>query len=348
MTSAFTIRAPDCFHAHLRNGDLLRAVLPSYVRQFARVLAMPNLRPREVRTTEDAERYGEEIRAALVACTQDTGILFTPLLTLFLTDATRPIDIELAHAAGVLAVKLYPLGVTTNSDAGVKDIFTLGPVLQEMERRGMVLCIHGEVPGIDPAYAEEAYAPTLIRIVEEFPTLRIVFEHISTAAMVACVESLPATVAATITAHHPRTQRSQVMNAQGVVIDPHLYCKPVAKLEHDCRAVRKKMTSGDSRFFFGSDSAPHPRAMKECAGCAAGVFSAPVAMETLVEMFEEDGCLERLEDFTSRFGAQFYGCTLNTGALECTRTAWVVPEDCGGVVPYRHGETLRWQTRRRS
>ncbi|MBI2482973.1 dihydroorotase [Candidatus Uhrbacteria bacterium] len=344
MTPSFTIRAPDCFHTHLRNGALLGAVLPYYVRQFARVLAMPNLKPREVRTAEDAERYAEAIRQARVE--QGLSEPFTALLTLFLTDATTPLDIEEAHRAGVVAAKYYPLGVTTNSDAGVRDIFALGPVLRQMEESGMVLCVHGEVPGINAALAEEAFLPTLQRLAFEFPRLRIVFEHISTAAAVACVASLPKTVAASITVHHACITRAQVFNVFGDICDAHLYCKPIAKEEADRRAVRQMMTSGDPRFFFGSDSAPHPRAMKEGAGCAAGVFSAPVAIETLVEIFEEDQVLERLEDFTSRFGAQFYGLERNTGCIECTCTDWVVPEECGGVVPFRHGGTIHWQMRR--
>lgn len=333
-----SIRRPDDFHVHLRQGAMLAKVLPATARRFGRALVMPNTRP-PTATAEDVSRYREEILTAASA----RNLRFEPLMTVMLTPATTPQTIFAAKDAGAIAAKLYPQGVTTNSSDGVKSVGALAPVFAAMERCGMALCLHGETPDVFCLDREEAFLPELRAIAREFPRLRIVLEHLSTASAVACVEALPDTVAATITVHHLRLTLDDVV---GNLLSPHHFCKPIAKRPHDREALVAAALGGNPKFFLGTDSAPHPQEVKEChAGCA-GVFSAPVALESLADLFDRLDALDRLEDFTSSFGSRFYGLPLNEGTVELKRESWQVPMDSlewWGLVPFHAGDTLRWR-----
>lgn len=333
MTGRLRIRRPDDWHLHVRQGDLLRQVLPLTTAHFARALVMPNTVP-PVLNAEAATAYAAELRA--VAGDRD----FLPLMTIQVTPATTAATVGAAVDAGVVAGKLYPEGVTTGADVGgVRNVEALWPTFGAMADHGMVLCVHGELPSASVLAREEAFLPVLERIARAFPSLRIVLEHVSTAAAVAAVRALP-NVGATVTAHHLRLTIDDVLSDRG--LQPHHFCKPVAKTAADRAALVEAATGGDPSFFFGSDSAPHPHARKESAAAPAGVFTAPVALAVLAEIFEEVEALDRLEAFVAEHGADHYGVERNQGFVELRREAWTVPERYGDVVPLAAGQSLAW------
>ncbi len=332
MIDRLTIRRPDDFHVHLRQGEMLNLVAPETAKQFARALVMPNTKV-PVLTGEYASRYREEIVRAAPG--------FEPLLSLYLTESTTLADIQAANGAGVVAGKLYPRGTTTQSAHGVliTKIWSLYETFREMEEVDMTLCIHAENPLAFCLEREAAFLPILHRLAEQFPKLRIVVEHVSSAAAVEFVTRLPSNVGATITAHHLLLTLDDVV---GGLLQPHHFCKPVAKRFEDRRVLIAAATSGNPKFFFGSDSAPHARDAKECAEGCAGIFTAPVALPLLARIFEDHGALERLEPFVSEFGARFYGLPLNDGTITLRREPWIVPKMIGDIVPFFAGKSLDW------
>jgi dihydroorotase len=337
-----SITRPDDFHLHLRDGLALADLVPPVAARFARALVMPNLDP-PVTTLKAAAAYRERILAAAPA-----GSDFEPLMTLYLTEAMSPREIERAAASGFIhAAKLYPAGATTNSAAGVREVAAIYPVLEAMSKTGFVLAIHGELadPALDPHEREPRFvAEVLAPLVGRFPDLRIVLEHVSTRAAVDFVTAAGANVAATITAHHLRCSR-RALFAGG--LSPHHYCRPVLQTEADREALTAAATSGNPKFFLGSDSAPHPRAQKECAHAAAGIYTGYAALELYAEAFAEAGALDRLENFASRFGAAFYGLPVNAGQVSLEEAAWSVPAALplgdGEVVPLGAGAPLRFR-----
>ena len=342
MTQTLTIRRPDDWHLHLRDGDMLKLVAPYTARQFRRAIIMPNLVP-PVTTIAAASAYRDRIRAAAGADSD-----FEPLMTAYLTDAIDPDEVAEGFQDGVFtACKLYPAGATTNSDSGVTDIRNIDAVLARMAEIGMPLLVHGEVvsPDIDifdreRVFLERILAPTL----ERFPDLKVVLEHITTSDSVAFVKAGGARIAATITAHHLRIDRNAMLVGG---IRPHMYCLPVAKRRRHKEALRETVTTGDPKFFLGTDSAPHARDAKESACGCAGIFSAPAALESYAETFEELGCLDKLEGFASEHGPRFYGLPLNAGTLTLERTGLDVPAaidpDGEDVTPFHAGERLNWR-----
>ena len=342
MTDRLTIRRPDDWHVHLRDGAMLTAVAHHTARQFARAIVMPNLTP-PVTTIAAAEAYRDRIIAALG---EETG--FTPLMTCYLTDASDPAEIERGHAAGVFtACKLYPAHATTNSAHGVTDIRALTGVLETMQRIGMPLLIHGEVTdrSIDIFDREAVFVErTLAPLTRDYPALKIVLEHITTAEAAAFVAEADHPVAATITPQHLLLNRNALFDGG---LRPHAYCLPVVKREAHRLAVRRAATSGSDRFFLGTDSAPHVVGAKESGCGCAGIFNAPFALETYCRAFDEDDALDQFEAFASENGARFYGLPLNEGTVTLVRDAVVVPGMIGmaetGVVPFLAGETLGWR-----
>lgn len=314
MPDTLTLRRPDDWHLHLRDGELLRAVLPHTAAHFGRAIVMPNLKPPVV-TAAQAAAYRDRIRAAL-----PEGADFTPLMTLYLTERTDPQDVVAGHRDGVVtAVKLYPAGATTNSDAGVRDIRAVDAVLEAMAEAGVPLLVHGEVtdPAVDifdreAAFIEQVLIPLRARI----PTLRVVFEHLTTADGVRYVQSCDEGVAATITPHHLMINRNAIFKGG---IRPHYYCLPIAKREIHRQALVSAATSGDPRFFLGTDSAPHLDPAKESACGCAGIFNAPNAVACTAQVFEDSGALEHLEAFTSRNGPAFYGLPVNDAEITLVR-----------------------------
>jgi dihydroorotase len=342
-----TIARPDDAHLHLRDGAMLRAVLPFSARQFGRALIMPNLKP-PVTTSAEAAAYRKEIMAAL-----PENADFTPLMTLYLTDATDPDDVEKGARDGIVAAaKLYPAGATTNSAEGVTDIQALAPVFERMQRIGLPLAIHGEVtdPNVDIFDREAVFIDrVLVPLRRHFPALRIVFEHVTTTEGVSYVfsEGQEGTLAATITAHHLRINRNALF-AGG--LQPHAYCLPVAKREKHRRALVEAATSGASMFFLGTDSAPHPRALKECANGCAGLFTAPAAMALYAETFDEADALDRLEAFASVNAAQFYKLPINKGFLTLEKSAKpreplkpILTSDGAEIVAFQDATPLFWE-----
>ena len=330
-----TIRMPDDFHVHFREGELLRRLAYLVAQQFGRAIAMPNTLNPPIRTVDDAIPYRDEIL-------MHSGNGFQPLMTLKLYPDTTPEVVRGAHAAGVVAVKYYPEGVTTNAEDGVSvgRLSELYPAFEAMQDIGMLLLLHGEMPGVFCLDREAAFLEVLRRLCSDFPGLKIVLDHITTAGAVEAVYTLPATVAATITLHHLELTLDDVI---GDKIMPHNFCKPVVKRPQDREALCYAVTSGNPKFFFGSDSAPHPICAKECAEGCAGVFTAPVAMPRLMEFFETLGCLTKLDPFVSQFGAEFYGLPLNQGTLTLVREPWIVPVEYAGVRPYLAGRTIIWR-----
>ena len=337
------IRRPDDWHLHLRDGPMLAAVLPATARVFARAIVMPNLDP-PVATVRDAAAYRNRIARA-----GKGGARFTPLMTLYLTDATEPDEVEKGYRAGiVIACKLYPANVTTNAARGVTDIANIRKVLARMEKVGLPLLVHGEVadPEVDifdreAVFIERVLAPLLA----DFEGLRVVFEHVTTKEAVDFVAEGPPRLAATITPHHLMINRNAMFRGG---LRPHAYCLPVAKRESHRLALRKAAVSGNPRFFLGTDSAPHPVAEKESACGCAGIFNAPVAMAAYACVFEEEGALAKLENFASHFGPEFYGLPVNEDTLVLERAPTEVPErleaaDGAAVVPFLAGETLPWR-----
>jgi dihydroorotase len=340
--TAITLRRPDDLHLHLRDGELMRSVLPFTAARFARALVMPNLRP-PVTTTEQALAYRQRILDAL-----PTGMTFEPLMTLYLTDRTDLAEVDRAKASGcIVGFKLYPAGATTHSDAGVTDIRRVHAVLARMEEQDLVLQVHGEVtdPNVDvfdreARFIDEVLAPLAPRV----PRLRIVLEHITTRAAVEFVLGSRSGIAATITPQHLLMNRNALF-AGG--IRPHHYCLPVLKSEDDRAALVDVVATGDPRFFLGTDSAPHARGAKEAACGCAGIFSAHGAIELYAEAFESVGALARLEAFASEHGADFYRLPRNNGRLTLVRESWQVPRSYPfgdqTLVPLRAGEHLGWQ-----
>ncbi len=333
---------PDDWHLHLRDGDALADLVPATARQFARAVVMPNLRP-PVTTVGEAQAYRARILAAVPA-----GVAFEPLMTLYLTPRTTVADVEAAAAdPHVHAIKLYPAGATTNADAGVSDLAALAPVLHAMEHHGLPLLVHGESidPRVDVFDREAVFVrETLAPLLDRHPRLRVVLEHVTTAEGVAFVQSAPAHVAATITAHHLLYDRT-AMFVGG--IRPHMYCLPVLKRARHREALVRAATSGDAKFFLGTDSAPHARPTKEAACGCAGIFTAHAAIELYAEAFEQAGALDRLEGFASRFGPAFYGLPTNAAKLRLRREPWQVPATLplggGELVPLRAGEPIAWR-----
>ncbi|MFM2129393.1 MAG: hypothetical protein RL477_939 [Pseudomonadota bacterium] len=331
------IRRPDDWHVHLRDGDRLERVLGETARVFGRAIVMPNLAP-PVTTVKDAAAYRNRIKAA------PQGARFTPLMTLYLTDATSPDEVENGFRGGVIvACKLYPAHATTNAEHGVTDVAKIRPVLARMEKIGLPLLVHGEVTdaGVDVFDREAVFIErTLAPLTRDFPALRIVFEHVTTREAVDFVAAAPGTVAATITPHHLMINRNAMFKGG---FRPHAYCLPVAKREVHRLALRRAAVSGNPKFFLGTDSAPHAALAKESACGCAGIYNAPVAMAAYATVFEEEGALARLEDFASHFGAQFYGMPVNEDSLVLERVPQTVPERLGDMVPFLAGETLNWR-----
>jgi dihydroorotase len=338
------ITRPDDWHLHLRDGARLRSVIADTAARFARAIVMPNLKP-PVATVADALAYRERILATL-----PDGARFEPLMTLYLTSGTTPAEIELlARTPEVVAVKLYPAGATTNSEAGVASLDPLTPVFEAMAAHGVPLLIHGEsTDPEDDVFDREArfIAGPLTRLRARHPELKIVLEHITTQDAVAWVRSEGRRTAATITVHHLLYNRN-AMFIGGV--RPHFYCLPVLKREQHRRALIEAAISGEPRFFLGTDSAPHPRNGKEAACGCAGIYTAHAAIELYAEAFEDAGALDRLEGFASWFGPDFYGLPRNRDRVTLVREAWTVPAELefGGetLVPLRAGEPVRWRLR---
>ena len=335
-SQTLTIRRPDDWHVHLRDGEMLKSVVPFTARQFARAIVMPNLVP-PITTVDAANAYRDRIAAA-------AGAGFTPLMTCYLTDQTSPDEVARGYEMRAwIAAKLYPAGATTNSASGVTNIRNIYPVLKRMQAIGMVLCVHGEVmdPDVDVFDREAVFIERILEpLTRDFPALKIVLEHITTIQAVEFVKAMGPNVAATVTPQHLIINRN-AMFAGG--LRPHAYCLPVAKREEQRLAVRKAATSGSPKFFLGTDSAPHTREAKESACGCAGIFNAPFALESYVGVFDEEGVLDKFEAFASVNGPNFYGLPLNDGAVTLERAEVEVPGEIAGVVPFHAGETLRWR-----
>lgn len=336
-TEELTIRQPDDFHVHLRDGKMLEAVAPETAKVFSRGLVMPNLTP-PILTAEDAVAYKERILKATA------GYDFEPLMTIKIVDKTTPAMVRAAKAAGVIAGKVYPVGVTTNSEDGVSDFSKLDAVFGAMEECGMVACLHGESPGVFCLDREAHFiSASLRKLVEKFPRLKIVLEHISTREAVDFVHDAPNTVGASITVHHLLLTLDDVI---GNNLRPHNFCKPVAKTYRDRHELVKAAVSGNSKFFLGTDSAPHPKHMKECAAGCAGVYSAPVALPLLAGLFESAGRLQFLEPFVASHGAYFYDLPLNKKTITLHKDRWTVPNDYPGfVAPLWEGGFITWKVK---
>lgn len=336
------IRRPDDWHVHLRDGDMLALAADHTARQFGRAIVMPNLVP-PVTTVRAAEAYRDRILAAL-----PPGREFTPLMTAYLTDTIAADEVAAGHEIGAFtACKLYPAGATTNSDAGVTDVKNIYPVLERMQKIGMPLLVHGEVtkPEVDIFDREAVFIDAvLLPLLAAFPELKVVLEHITTADAVQFVESAGANLASTITAHHLQIDRNDIFHGG---LRPHAYCLPIAKRREHKAALRRAAISGNPKFFLGTDTAPHPKAAKEADCGCAGIFSAPVALESYVQVFEEEGALDRFESFASEFGPAFYGLPLNESRVLLRKTSLQVPDlitrTDEQVVPFHAGETLGWK-----
>ena len=341
LTTSLTLTRPDDWHLHVRDGAALQTVVPHTAAQFGRAIIMPNLKP-PVTTAELALAYKARIMAAV-----PKGVAFEPLMTLYLTDNLPPEEIVKAKAAGVVACKLYPAGATTNSDAGVTDLKKIYPTLEAMQKVGMLLLVHGEVTSsdIDLFDREAAFIDTqLIPLRRDFPELKIVFEHITTKDAADYVMSTDRFVGATLTAHHLLYNRNAIFTGG---IRPHYYCLPVLKRETHRVALLQAATSGNTRFFLGTDSAPHPAHLKEHASGCAGCYTAHAAMEMYAEAFDSVGKLAQLEAFASFNGADFYGLPRNTGTITLKRESWTPPESFqfgeADLKPLRSGEALPWR-----
>ncbi len=340
--NSLSIITPDDWHLHLRDNPYLEAVVNDTARQFRRAIIMPNLDP-PVRSCADALAYRERILAALTA-----GSDFEPLMTLYLTDNTRVEDIVAASASPYIhGAKLYPAGATTNSDAGVTDLARLARVFEAMQKHGFILQIHGEAtaPEVDVFDREKVFIDqSLARIRHDFPELPVVFEHITTRDAVEYVSAADGNLAATITPHHLLINRNAIFQGG---IRPHHYCLPIAKREAHRQALVTAATSGDRRFFAGTDSAPHSRQAKETACGCAGIYSAHSALELYAETFELADDFTHFEAFMSRNGADFYGLPYNQGRVRLERESWTVPASLPypdtGLIPFKAGESLRWK-----
>jgi len=341
MTDTLTLIRPDDWHLHVRDGAPMAAVVPHTARQFGRAIIMPNLKP-PVTTAAQAVAYRERILAAVPA-----GLRFEPLMTLYLTDNTPPEEICRAREAGVVALKLYPAGATTNSDAGVTDVRRTYATLEAMQREGLLLLVHGEVTDadIDLFDREAVFIDRVMQpLRRDFPELKVVFEHITTKEAAQYVAGADERTAATITAHHLLYNRNALFIGG---MRPHYYCLPVLKREVHRQALVAAATSGSPKFFLGTDSAPHAAALKEQSVCGAGCFTAPAALELYAEAFEAVGALLQLEAFASLHGPAFYGLPPNTDHVTLRREPWALPETLpfgeAVIKPLRGGETLNWK-----
>ena len=341
MTEQLTLTRPDDWHLHVRDGAALHTVVPHTAAQFGRAIIMPNLKP-PVTTAAQALEYKARIQAAVPA-----GMAFEPLMTLYLTDKLAPDEIRRAKDAGVVACKLYPAGATTNSDAGVTDLRKIYPVLEAMQREGVLLLVHGEVTSSDidlfdreAVFIEQQLQP----LRRDFPGLKIVMEHITTKEAAQYVADSDALLGATITAHHLLYNRNAIFTGG---IRPHYYCLPVLKRETHRLALVQAATSGNRKFFLGTDSAPHPAHLKEHATGCAGCYTAHAALEMYAEVFDAAGALNQLEAFASFNGADFYGLPRNTGTVTLRRESWIPPESFtfgeAELKPLRAGEALPWR-----
>lgn len=342
MIESLTIRRPDDWHLHFRDGSTMHAVVPWTVRQFGRAIVMPNLAP-PVTTTAAAAAYRERILSAVPNNTP-----FTPLMTAYLTDETDADDLAAGFAGGVLtAAKLYPAGATTNSASGVTDVSRIEAVLTRMAEIGMPLCVHGEVtdPDVDIFDREAVFIDRVLApLVQRLPELRVIFEHVTTSEAVAFVTDASENVAATVTPQHLHINRNAMLVGG---IRPHMYCLPVAKREAHRLTLRQAVTSGNPKFFLGTDSAPHHRHTKETACGCAGIFTAPFALESYLQVFDEEGAVDRFEGFASEHGARFYRLPLNEGTITLEKVTSRVPAEIDGgeapIVPFHAGETLSWR-----
>ena len=331
-----TIRRPDDWHVHLRDGDILKAVAPYTARQFARAIVMPNLSP-PVTDVALAKAYRDRIIAA-------AGPDFTPLMTAYLTDRSDPAELRRGFADGTwVAAKLYPANATTNSAWGVTDIRNIRPALEAMQDIGMVLCVHGEVtdPDVDVFDREAMFIDRILKpLLADFPKLKTVLEHITTADAADLVMQGSPNLAATVTPHHLVINRNAMFDRG---LRPHAYCLPVAKREAHRLAVRRAATSGSPSIFLGTDSAPHLRGAKESSCGCAGIFNAPFALETYAAVFEEEGALDKFEAFASENGPRFYGLPFNEGTVTLETAAIEVPPEVHGIVPFGAGQTVGWR-----
>ncbi|ALV05696.1 dihydroorotase [Roseateles depolymerans] len=342
MSDTLSLIRPDDWHVHLRDGAALQSVVPYTARQFARAIAMPNLKP-PITTAAQAEAYRARIMAAVPA-----GVDFTPLMTLYLTDRTTPEDIAAVKAAGVVALKLYPAGATTNSDHGVTDIRKTYATLEAMQKAGLLLLVHGEVtdPEVDVFDREAVFVDRIMRpLRKDFPELKVVFEHITTKEAAQYVTDADRFTGATITPQHLLYNRNAIFMGG---LRPHYYCLPVLKREEHRLALIKAATSGSPKFFLGTDSAPHASVMKENSVCGAGCFTALSAMELYAEAFEAAGALDKLEAFASFHGPDFYELPRNTTRVTLQKTEWTLPEavpfgEAAQLKPLRGGESLHWK-----
>jgi dihydroorotase len=336
-----TITRPDDWHLHLRDGDMLKAVLPDTARQFSRAIVMPNLKP-PVRTVAEANAYRDRIMAAL-----PDGMNFEPLMTLYLTDNTMPDEIAKAKESGfVKAVKYYPAGATTNSDSGVSDILKVTDALEAMQSVGLPLLLHGEVTSsdIDIFDREAVFIESILKpLIDKMPSLRIVLEHITTKQAAEFVINAPDHIGATLTPQHLLYNRNAMFQGG---IRPHYYCLPILKRENHREALVAAATSGNKKFFLGTDSAPHVTGAKEASCGCAGIYSAHAAIEFYAEAFEKANALDKLEAFASHFGPDFYGLPRNTETITLVKEEHTVPATHpGGVTPLRANETLSWKMR---
>jgi dihydroorotase len=341
MTDTLTITRPDDWHLHVRDGAALEAVVPHSARQFGRALIMPNLRP-PVTSAAQAMAYRDRIRAAV-----PQGTAFEPVMSLYLTDKLPPEEIALAAAVGVRALKLYPAGATTNSDAGVTDIRHTYKTLEAMQKHGLLLLVDGEVtdPAVDLFDREAVFIDrVMIPLRRDFPELKVVFEHLTTKEGAHYVRDASRFTAATITAHHLLYNRNAIFTGG---IRPHYYCLPVLKRETHRVALVEAAASGSDRFFLGTDSAPHPAHLKEHALGCAGCYTALTAIELYAEAFDSVGAIDKLEGFASFHGADFYGLPRNSGTITLKRESWTVPETVpygdATLKPLRGGETIAWR-----
>ena len=340
--NTLTLTRPDDWHLHLRDGEALKAVLADSARQFARAMIMPNLRP-PVTNTALALAYRQRILAAL-----PSGLHFEPLMTLYLTDNTSAAEIRAAVASGMVhGVKFYPAGATTNSDSGVTDLAHCQQALAEMEKLGLPLLVHAEVTDaqVDVFDRERVFIERhMVAILKDYPALKVVFEHITTKDAADFVLHSPSNVAATITAHHLLMNRN-AMFVGG--IQPHHYCLPILKREEHRQALLRVATSGNAKFFLGTDSAPHAKHAKEAACGCAGMYTAHTAMELYAEAFDAVAALDKLEGFASFYGADFYGLSRNTGRIQLHRQSWTVPASLpfadDSIVPLRAGQPVAWK-----
>jgi len=343
--NTLTITKPDDLHLHVRDGDALKSVVPDTARQFSRAIIMPNL-ANPITTAEQAKLYLDEILASVTniqGCKE-----FEPLMTLYLTDKTTAKTITDAKESSIIhALKLYPAGATTNSDKGVTDLSNIYPALEKMQEFGIPLLVHGEVtdPAIDIFDREKVFIETILEpLIKRFPTLKVVLEHITTQDAVEFVLNAPNTIAATITAHHLLMNRNDIFTGG---IRPHHYCLPILKREIHRKALVKAATSGNPKFFLGTDSAPHTQGAKESACGCAGMYTAFHAMELYAEAFDKANALDKLEGFASAYGADFYGLKHNTESITLIREDWEVPKELplgiSKAIPLRAGESCEWK-----